>query len=50
MRVNILLACTECGEQNYLTSKNRSNQPDRLEKNKYCSRERRTTLHREVKK
>ncbi|MBO8441419.1 MAG: 50S ribosomal protein L33 [Firmicutes bacterium] len=50
MRDNIILECTECGEQTYLTSKNRRNNPDRLEIKKYCPRERRMTLHREVKK
>lgn len=50
MRVNILLECTECGDRNYLTTKNRRNNPDRLEVNKYCPRLRRVTLHREVKK
>ena len=45
MRVNITLECTSCKERNYLTSKN----PDRLEKQKYCPRERKVTLHRETK-
>lgn len=49
MRVNINLECTECGERNYLTSKNKRNNPDRLEKKKYCPRCRKVTLHREVK-
>lgn len=49
MRVNINLECTECGEHNYLTSKNKRNNPDRLEKKKYCPRCRKVTLHREVK-
>lgn len=31
MRVNITLACTECGERNYITSKNKRNNPERLE-------------------
>jgi large subunit ribosomal protein L33 len=49
MRVNITLECTSCKEQNYLTSKNKRNNPDRLEKKKYCPRERKVTLHREKK-
>ena len=40
MRVNITLECTSCKERNYLTSKNKRNNPDRLEKQKYCPRER----------
>ena len=46
MRVNIVLACTECKERNYFTQKNKKNDPDRLEFNKYC---RRCGKHREVR-
>ena len=49
MRENIILECTECKERNYLTTKNKRNNPDRLEKKKYCPRERKVTLHRETK-
>ena len=49
MRVHITLECTECKERNYLTAKNKRNTPDRLESKKFCPRERRVTLHREVK-
>ena len=36
MRVKITLACTECKQRNYDTMKNKKNDPDRLEMNKYC--------------
>lgn len=49
MRVNITLECTECGEQTYLTNKNKRHNPDRLELKKYCPRCRKATLHRETK-
>ncbi|MBM7543543.1 MULTISPECIES: 50S ribosomal protein L33 [Periweissella] len=49
MRVHITLECTECGERNYLSTKNRRNNPDRIEVNKYCPRDRKVTLHRETK-
>ncbi|AMA61728.1 MAG: 50S ribosomal protein L33 [Kurthia gibsonii] len=49
MRVNITLACTECGDRNYISKKNKRNNPERLELNKYCSREQKMTLHRETK-
>lgn len=49
MRINITLECTECKERNYLSQKNKRNNPDRLEVKKYCPRERRATLHRETK-
>ena len=50
MRVNINLECTECGDRNYLTTKNKRNNPDRLEVKNYCTRLRKVTLHRDVKK
>lgn len=49
-RVTIILKCTECGEENYITSKNKRKHPDRLEQNKYCSRCNKSTIHREKKK
>ncbi len=49
MRDNILLKCTVCGEENYLTSKNKKNQPERIEKKKYCSRCNKPTIHKEKK-
>jgi large subunit ribosomal protein L33 len=49
MRVTITLACTECGERNYTTTKNKKTHPDRLELRKYCPREKTHTLHRETR-
>ncbi len=49
MRVNITLECTECKERNYISKKNKRNNPDRIELSKYCPRERRVTVHRETK-
>ncbi|MFO7266339.1 MAG: 50S ribosomal protein L33 [Limnochordales bacterium] len=49
MRVGITLECTECKERNYRTTKNRRNDPDRLELRKYCKRCRKHTLHRETR-
>jgi len=49
LRVNIVLACTECKERNYFTQKNKKNDPDRLELNKYCRRCGKHTLHKETK-
>ena len=45
----IYLSCTECKERTYTTTKNRKNDPDRLELKKYCPRCRTHTLHRETK-
>ena len=49
MRVNILLACTECKRRNYATSKNKKNTTSRLELKKYCPWDRKMTVHRETK-
>jgi large subunit ribosomal protein L33 len=48
-RVVVTLACTECKEKNYTTSKNRKNDTQRLELNKFCPRCRVRRLHREGK-
>ena len=42
VRPKITLACTECKERNYITKKNRRNDPDRIELKKFCPRCRRT--------
>jgi large subunit ribosomal protein L33 len=49
IRIVVTLACTECKERNYTTEKNRRNDTGRLEKQKYCKRCRKHTLHRETK-
>ncbi len=49
MRVGIILACTECKNRNYTTDKNKKNNPDRLEVNKYCPHCKKHTLHKETK-
>jgi len=49
MRVKITLACTECKQRNYDKMKNKKNDPDRLEMNKYCRFCRKHTLHKETK-
>ena len=48
MRVRITLACTECKQRNYDTMKNKKNDPDRLEMNKYCKFCRKHTLHTRI--
>ena len=49
MRVKITLACSECKQRNYDTKKNKKNDPDRLEMNKFCRFCRKHTLHKETK-
>lgn len=50
MRVTFLMKCTVCGEENYLTEKNKKNTPDRLEQTKFCPKCRKQTLHKEKNK
>ncbi len=47
--VNITLECTECHQRNYDTSKNKKNDPDRLELKKYCRFCKKRTVHKETK-
>lgn len=49
LRVNITLACTECGDRNYISTKNKRNNPERIELKKFCPRLNKYTLHRETK-
>ena len=48
-RLVIYLACDECKRRNYATSKNRRNDPDRLQLTKYCRWCRGRRAHRETK-
>ena len=49
VRIVIHLACTECQERTYTSTKNKRNDSQRLELKKYCPRCRNHTLHRETK-
>jgi large subunit ribosomal protein L33 len=49
VRPKITLACTQCKERNYITKKNRRNDPDRLELKKFCPRCKTHTSHRETR-
>ena len=49
MRVNILLACTECKRRNYATVKNKKNTTGRVELKKFCPWCRAHTDHRETR-
>ena len=48
-RDHITLACTECRERNYVTKKNKRNDPERLDLKKFCPRCRVTRSHRETR-
>lgn len=49
MRVKITLACTECKRRNYVSKKNKKNDPDRIEMKKHCRFCNKHTLHKETK-
>ena len=49
LRGIIHLACTDCQERTYTTTKNKKNDSQRLELRKYCPRCRSHTLHRETR-
>jgi large subunit ribosomal protein L33 len=48
-RVLVTLACVECKSRNYITEKNKKNDPERMELRKYCPRCREHRPHRETK-
>ena len=48
-RANIHVTCTVCKRRNYNTTKNKKNNPDRLEMKKYCRFCKKHTVHRETK-
>ena len=49
MRVKVMLACQECKQRNYNTTKNKKNDPERIEMQKYCKFCKKHTLHKEMK-
>lgn len=49
IRPKIALACTECKRRNYTTTKNKRNDPERIELAKYCRWCTRHTAHRETR-
>lgn len=49
VRPKITMACVECKERNYITKKNRRNNPDRLELKKYCPRCKTSQVHKETR-
>ena len=49
MRDIIQLACVDCKNRNYTTTKNKKTTPDKLELKKFCSTCRKHTAHKETK-
>ncbi|MCE2456100.1 MAG: 50S ribosomal protein L33 [Gemmatimonadetes bacterium] len=48
-RDRVILACNECKERNYTTTKNKRLHPGRVEYRKYCRRCRRHMPHKETR-
>jgi large subunit ribosomal protein L33 len=48
-RVQVTLECTECKRRNYITSKNRVEQRERIELKKYCRWDKSHTVHKETR-
>ena len=48
-RINIQEACTECKQINYTSNKNKKNNPERIELDKYCPFCKKHTKHKETK-
>lgn len=54
-RIQVILECTEQktsgvpGTSRYITTKNRKNTPERIERKKYNPNLKRVTVHREIK-
>ena len=45
----VVLACSEGKQRKYFTTKNKKNDPDRLEMKKHCKFCKKHTLHKETK-
>ncbi|HBM70052.1 MAG TPA: 50S ribosomal protein L33 [Firmicutes bacterium] len=48
-RDQVILKCTECGDENYITTRNKRNNPNKMEINKFCPKCNKMTLHKEKK-
>jgi large subunit ribosomal protein L33 len=49
LRDMVILACTECKQRNYTTTKNKKKNPERMELKKYCKFCKTHTVHKETK-
>ena len=49
MRDNIILKCSVCGDENYISTRNKKSHTEKLEIKKYCPKCGKVTLHKEKK-
>jgi len=50
IRQFIGLVCNVCGQQNYVSQKNKTNTPGKINIKKYCPSCRKATVHKEIDK
>ncbi|MCR5490699.1 MAG: 50S ribosomal protein L33 [Bacilli bacterium] len=48
-RDQVILKCTECGEENYFTTRNKKTHPVKMEIKKFCPKCNKMTVHKEKK-
>jgi large subunit ribosomal protein L33 len=48
-RIQVTLACEVCKRRNYITTKNKINDRERIEMKKFCRWDRQHTLHKETR-
>jgi large subunit ribosomal protein L33 len=48
-RVHVTLECLTCKRRTYITTKNKTNQRERIELKKYCRWDRTHTVHKETR-
>jgi large subunit ribosomal protein L33 len=48
-RVQVTLECQQCKRRNYITTKNKVNDRERIELKKYCRWDRTHTVHKETR-
>lgn len=48
-RDEVTLKCTECGSENYITTRNKKSHPAKMEILKFCAHCNKKTLHKERK-
>ncbi len=46
----VALVCSECKNQNYVTTRNKINMEGKITIKKYCKKDRKYTLHKETTK
>ena len=49
MRDRLTLKCSVCGEENYISTRNKKKHPERMLVSKYCPRCNKKTEHKEKK-